>query len=165
MSNRTFTIIKPDSVRKGNFGKIISRHNNIELVVVISALGKTTNALEEVAQLFFKKNTTGARKKIDELEKQHDEIARALVKDRDNLLYSELQRLFTRLRETGEIYHTDNYNFLYDQIVSMGELLSTRIMAAYLQTLKLNVTWLDARMPGDVRFIPEALVCQTAEDT
>lgn len=128
-----------------NVGNIISRHKNLQLVVVISALGKTTNALEEIAQAFFKKDIAAANQKIDVLEKQHDQIARALIKDSGSPLFKELKKLFDLLRNTLEYYKPELFDFLYDQVVAMGELFSTRIMEAYLQSIGINVIWLDAR--------------------
>lgn len=128
-----------------NVGKILDRHKHMRLLVVISALGKTTNALEEVAEAFFRKDANTACKKIDILEKQHVGIARALIKNQDDSLFKELKKLFDLLRNTPEYYRPDNYDFIYDQVVAMGELFSTRIMAAYLQSIGMNVAWLDAR--------------------
>jgi len=128
-----------------NVGNIISRHENQQLVVVISALGKTTNALEEVAQAFFKQDFISANEKIDALENQHIEIAKALIKDSGNQLYKDLDKLFDSLRTTLEYYKPENFDFLYDQVVSVGELLSTKILTAYLHHIGLNVIWLDAR--------------------
>ncbi|MDZ4846874.1 MAG: aspartate kinase [Chitinophagales bacterium] len=128
-----------------NVGNIISRHQQQQLVVVISALGKTTNALEDVAQAFFKKDIAAANKLIDTLEKQHFDIAGKLIKDQNDNGFVELKKLFNQLRNTLETFKPEQYDFLYDQVVSMGELLSTRIMASYLQSIGLPAVWLDAR--------------------
>ncbi len=134
-----------DAPAMANVGKIIGRHKDLQLIVVISALGKTTNALEEIAQAFFKKDLTAAGKKIDALEKQHHEIAQALLKESGNPLFKELKKLFDLLRNTLEYYKPENFDFIYDQVVAMGELFSTRIMAAYLQSIGIPAVWLDAR--------------------
>jgi aspartate kinase len=128
-----------------NVGNIIGRHKNLQLVVVISALGKTTNALEEIAQAFFKKDIPEAHRRIAALEKQHDEIAKALIRDSGNEVFRELKKQFDLLRNTLEYYKPEQFDFLYDQVVAMGELFSTRIMAAYLQSIGLQAVWLDAR--------------------
>src|ERR1051325_11005114 len=128
-----------------NVAKIIARHKDQSLVVVISALGKTTNALEKVAEAFFNNDTAAATAQIDALEKQHHQITQALINDETNPVYAELKKLFTQLRQTLDLYHRDNFDFLYDQVVAMGELFSTRIIAAYLQHTGLNAAWLDAR--------------------
>ncbi len=134
-----------DAASMMNVANIINQYKDLELVVVISALGKTTNALEEIAQDFFKQDLDAARQKIDKLEQQHETIVKELVKDADARIFVELKKLFNQLRQTNELFKADNFNFLYDQVVSMGELFSTRIIAAYLETLKLSVLWLDAR--------------------
>jgi len=128
-----------------NVGNIIGRYRNLQLVVVISALGKTTNALEEIAQAFFKNDLDAANGKIDALEKQHFGITQALIRDAGNPVFTELKKLFTQLRQTLDFYHRDNFDFLYDQVVAMGELFSTHIMAAYLKSIGIPVVWLDAR--------------------
>ena len=128
-----------------NVGKIIGRHRDLQLVVVISALGKTTNALEEVAHDLFKKDIDAAWKKIDALEMQHHAIATELIQDAGNPLFADLKKFFDLLRSTLEYYKTENFDFLYDQVVSMGELCSTKIIAAYLQSIGINAHWLDAR--------------------
>ncbi len=128
-----------------NVGKIISRFTNTELVVVVSALGKTTNALEEVAEAFFKGEIDVANKKIDALEKHHEEIALELLKNPKDRALTELKKMFNKLRQTPELYKSENFDFVYDQVVGMGELFSTRILASYLQSIKLNAHWLDAR--------------------
>lgn len=128
-----------------NVGNIINKHQKQQLVVVISALGKTTNALEEVAEAFFKKNTDTSTKLIDALEKQHFEIAGALIKNSNDPGFAELKKLFDQLRNTPNAFKAEQFDFLYDQVVSMGELFSTRIMASYLQSIGLPAVWLDAR--------------------
>ena len=128
-----------------NVGNIIGRHKDVQLVVVISALGKTTNALEEVAQAFFKQEIDNANEKIDALERHHIEITKSLIQDSSNQIFEDLNKLINSLRNTLEYYKPENYDFLYDQVVSTGELLSTKILAAYLQQIGLNVCWLDAR--------------------
>ncbi|HXH18169.1 MAG TPA: aspartate kinase [Chitinophagales bacterium] len=128
-----------------NVGNIIRRHQHLQLVVVISALGKTTNALEEVAHAFFKNDIESAHKKIEALEKQHNEIAQELIKDNHHPVFSELKKLFIQLRQTLDFYHRDNFDFLYDQVVATGELFSTRIMAAHCQNTGIHAVWLDAR--------------------
>lgn len=128
-----------------NVSNIISRHKDEQLVVVISALGKTTNALEEVAQAFSKKDFESAVRKIDTLEKQHFDIANALIKDAANTGLAELKKLFHQLRHTPDTVQPLHGDFLYDQVVSLGELFSTRIIASYLQSIALPVVWLDAR--------------------
>lgn len=134
-----------DAQAMTNVGSIISRHWKQQLVVVVSALGKTTNALEDIAQAFFRKDYTTANKLIDTIEKQHFDIAGLLIKDKSDNGFTELKKLFDQLRGTPDAFKPEQYDFLYDQVVSMGELFSTRIIASYLKNTGLPAVWLDAR--------------------
>ena len=132
-----------DAAAMKNVASIISRFKNEKPLVVISALGKTTNALEEIADAFFKKNENEAAEKIDALQQQHFKIVDELFDDAQQVKNELL--LFLKDLRGREKFKTDNYNLLYDQVVSTGELLSTKIMAAYLLSQNLPAVWLDAR--------------------
>lgn len=133
-----------DAPAMRNVASIISRYNGQPLLVVVSALGKTTNALEDIARAFFDKQADVAAEKIDALEKQHQAIAAELVGGNHPVL-NELRKLFTHLRQVPELYRTGTFDFLYDQVVCMGELFSTHILSAYMQHIGLPVQWMDAR--------------------
>ena len=132
-----------DAVR--NMAQIVQKHLEPEpLVVVVSAMGKTTNLLEKlVPGASISDNRAVLRK---QLEDYHRTIASALIPDNKNVqdkisdLLTSLDTLCASLPDDVE-----HYNYNYDQVVSHGELLSTTIIADYLNTLGISTQWIDAR--------------------
>jgi aspartate kinase len=119
---------------------------NKPLVMVVSALGKTTNALESIVAAACKGKKQQAHELSHILEHEHVDYAKALLQDK----YHEeaekaLNVFFTELQWAIDDAGTDKYDYSYDQIVCMGELLSTRIFAFYLQEQGLNFEWVDVR--------------------
>ena len=116
------------------------------VVVVISALGKTTNALEQILNEACAGKRDSAMKMAKQLEQQHLDYARALLDDiYYDTLTTTLGTYFNELEQA--VHHADAaaYDRSYDQVVCMGELLSTLIITAYLQLHGLPVDWVDAR--------------------
>ncbi|HTO15922.1 MAG TPA: aspartate kinase [Edaphocola sp.] len=116
------------------------------LVVVVSALGKTTNALEKVVESATNQELELAHQQIDEIEQQHLHYAQeTLNKDAFVLLKEKLAILFSELRAIIKNNSHKHFDYLYDQTVSMGELFSTLIFNILLQQEGIKSTWLDAR--------------------
>ncbi|NUM31881.1 MAG: aspartate kinase [Bacteroidetes bacterium] len=135
-----------DAVR--NVAEIISKHckNNEKLLVVISAMGKTTNALERMLDAWFEGRNKDAAKELDEIKTFHNNITQKLIGGSLQNNYHEVDNLFIELEcmiETKPV-NTD-FDFLYDQIVGYGELISTKIISIYMQTVGIDNRWLDAR--------------------
>ena len=128
-----------------NVLEILRMFGNEQLLVVISAMGKTTNALEETVNALWERNHERFLELVSEREVFHNQIADSLFADKNSLIFQELTLLFTNLRERYEQKLADNYNYEYDQIVSLGEVISTKIVTAFLQENGLNANWLDAR--------------------
>lgn len=132
-----------DAVR--NMAHIVQKHlESMPLVVVVSAMGKTTNLLEKlVPGATEASETTSLRQQLEEY---HRNIASALMPDNMDVqhkignLLSSLDHLCSTLPPD-----TEHYNYNYDQVVSHGELLSTTIIAEYLNHLGINTLWQDAR--------------------
>ena len=125
-----------DGVR--NLAKIVKNLSN--LVVVVSAMGKTTNMLEKVTENYFFNG--GAS--IQELKDYHYNISKDLF-ERNHPIFDEINNLFVEIEWAIEDKPTSIYSFEYDQIVSVGELLSTKIVGAFLKQEGLNINWKDAR--------------------
>ncbi len=125
-----------DGVR--NLAKIVKNLSN--LVVVVSAMGKTTNMLEKVTENYFFNG--GAS--IQELKDFHYNISKDLF-ERNHPIFDEINNLFVEIEWAIEDKPTSIYSFEYDQIVSVGELLSTKIVGAFLKQEGLNINWKDAR--------------------
>lgn len=132
-----------DAAAIENLHEILRRYPDDRLVVVISAMGKTTNFLEKVLHAYY-----NAPDQVDgllvELQRQHEDVAERLVPDPGSIVDS-IRILFARLRARLSVDHSNNYDFDYDQIVSFGELLSTTIISTYLNITGIPNTWLDAR--------------------
>lgn len=125
-----------DGVR--NLAKIVKNHS--KLVVVVSAMGKTTNLLEKVTKDYFFSGLAT----IQELKDFHYNISKDLFES-NHPIFDEINNLFVEIEWAIEDSPTSTYSFEYDQIVSVGELLSTKIVGAYLNQEGLNVRWKDAR--------------------
>ena len=114
-----------------------------KLVVVVSAFGKTTNALEQVLATWMA-GDEGYKSLLDNIYNYHDSVARALFPG-GNSAKGRIDNTFAFLREYLESAKKDGYDFNYDQIVSYGEIWSTIIVAEYLRKSKLNSEWIDIR--------------------
>jgi aspartate kinase len=131
-----------DAVR--NIGIILRKYNE-PVVVVISAMGKTTNALERVVNAHVKGDKAKARSELDQVRDYHMSIVESLVPDRDHALVAELMAIFTGLYTSIDENPSSFYNMEYDQVVSWGEILSTIIVSGYLNSVGLTNEWVDIR--------------------
>jgi aspartate kinase len=122
-----------------NMANIIRQNQETPLVIVVSAMGKTTNALEEVLRLT--QHPDNAMKQIEAIEKYHHDIADQLFPD--NPVKKQLSEIITDIKQLSKADLP--YDEWYDQLVSAGELLSSRLIHAWLSTQGLNIHWLDAR--------------------
>ncbi len=127
-----------------NVARIIKSYQNEPLLVVISAMGKTTNALEKILTEFIAKDKQ-YEQSIAELKKWHFNILDELYEGTDPSAHHQLEDLFLQFEWFFELGETENYDFLYDQIVGYGEIFSTKIIATYLQSVNIKAKWLDAR--------------------
>ena len=126
-----------------NLYQIMRLYPDDTIVVVISAMGKTTNFLEKVLEAYHQRPEE-VPALVDELQRQHEQVAEQLVPDPGSIVDS-LRQLFRQLRERLSCAPSQNYDFDYDQIVSFGELLSTTLISGYLNIAGIPNTWLDAR--------------------
>ena len=132
-----------DAAAIENLHEILRRYPDDRLVVVISAMGKTTNFLERVLHAYYNAPDQ-VEGLLTELQRQHEDVAERLVPDPGSIV-DRIQSLFAQLRTRLSVDHSNNYDFDYDQIVSFGELLSTTIISTYLNLTGIPNTWLDAR--------------------
>ncbi len=131
-----------DSVK--NVANVLNLYNNDKIAVVVSAMGKMTNALERVLHAYY--YGTG---KIDEefcnIKEYHMSIVYVLFPDEKNQIFSELENIFSLLRTRLSLPNSENFDYEYDQIVSVGEIISSKILSAYLNTTGIANRWIDAR--------------------
>ncbi len=131
-----------ESVR--NSAKIISKYKGEALLVVISAMGKTTNLLEKLTREYY--NNTGVQlQTLEDAKAFHFQILQDLFPDGEHPIFDEIANCFVEIEWVLEEDPQDSYDYLFDQIVSMGELISTKIVAAYVAFIGEKVKWLDAR--------------------
>ena len=115
-----------------------------DIVIVISAMGKTTNALELVIKNYFNKSSE-LQESIQEVKKYHYQILMDLIEDDSHDAYLDVNALFDDLEYFIRSNKSPNYNFVYDQIVSFGELLSTTIVSHYFNFIGIKNNWIDVR--------------------
>ncbi len=123
--------------------EILKNHGAECCMVVISAMGKTTNALEKVVDAYV----SGSDRKfelLEEVKAEHLQLMKELFAD-GHPIYDEVLNQFVEIEWALEDEPRDDYGYTYDQIVSVGELVSTRIVSAWLNEVGLKNEWLDAR--------------------
>lgn len=125
-----------------NLAKIVSRETD-NLVIVISAFGKTTNALEKVLQSWID-GDMGYDKLINEISKYHNDVISELF-DADQQVFARIEDSFKALKNYLKKENRADYDFEYDQIVSYGEVWSTIIVSEYLKDVFNKVSWVDIR--------------------
>lgn len=130
-----------------NVAQIIQSTHNLNsepLLVVVSAMGKTTNALEAILNDYYKNNAL-CTSQIDALIDFHRTIVKELFQTNDESITEKIEYFSDFLHRTTATTNTLTYNELYDKIVSIGELLSTFIVSEYLNQIGINNQWADAR--------------------
>lgn len=131
-----------DSIK--NVYNVLQQVGYNEVLLVISAMGKTTNALELVVKNYREKSPE-LQESIQEVKKYHNQILLDLFEDENNPVFAAVQDLFTDMESFLKKNKSPNYNFIYDQIVSTGELASTTIVSHYFSSMGLHNQWLDVR--------------------
>jgi aspartate kinase len=124
---------------------ILQRFEQENILIVISAMGKTTNALEKVADAFFNSQKSKALELFAKVKEQHLQIAGTLLKKNFADCEAQLRDFFTEVEWLLHDKPVRNYDYYYDQIVCCGELLSTAIVSAYLNECSNGNQWIDVR--------------------
>lgn len=127
-----------------NVVEVLRQVGHENTLIVVSAMGKTTNALEEVIRCYFhdKEHLSAA---IETVKQYHLQLVSELFTTVPDSLSNRLQELFNEMAYFLEHNKSPNYNFVYDQVVSCGELWSTVIVHAYFNEVGLQANWLDVR--------------------
>ncbi len=129
-----------------NVADIVSLFDGEKLGIVISAMGKTTNAMEQIVEALMSNQLDRFNALIDERKQFHLEIMNGLFQSQSNPIYNEIEAVFNNLTAKYESSARLNYDFEYDQIVGIGELISTKIVNAFLVQEGFKSNWADARM-------------------
>src|ERR1700730_9794411 len=131
-----------------NVADILRHYKNEKILVVISAMGKTTNALEKLVEAFYAGENESALQLFDKIRREHISIARELIlKPVDQLtsFFTEVEWMLHEKSSSVPIYPGDRFDYYYDQVVCTGELLSTCIVSHFLNETGLSNQWLDVR--------------------
>jgi len=129
-----------DSVK--NVAKVLESQGFEKCLLVVSAMGKTTNALEKVVEYYFKKEDFHSE--IEKIKQSHLEITKGLFAD-NHSIFGEVALFFDDLEAFLRRNKSPNYNFVYDQVVSCGEMISSKILSDFLNDIGFANSWLDAR--------------------
>jgi aspartate kinase len=124
-----------------NVGSILQTYSGEKILIVISAMGKTTNALEEVVTAYYKKEKEQALKLFTSIKNTHLQIGNEL----SNQPTGQLNDLFTEVEWLLHDKPVREFDYYYDQIVCVGELLSTAIVSNYLNSVAIRNKWIDVR--------------------
>ena len=126
-----------------NVASIIKTEGAKDTLVVISAMGKMTNAFEEVVASYYNKEEN-LPNKLNFIEEYHKNIMSSLF-DKEDVIYKDIDILFGELGWFLARNTSRRFNYVYDQIICFGELLSTRIVSAYLEKIGQDNVWFDVR--------------------
>lgn len=127
-----------------NLTKILKSEGSEQLVMVISAMGKMTNALEQVIEDYHTKSTN-LDASLATVKAFHLDIVDGLF-DSNHHIYKEIDTIFEAITQFFKDNTNFTYDYIYDQIVIYGELLSTKIVSHYFHSIGIENIWLDARM-------------------
>ncbi|MBS1529250.1 MAG: aspartate kinase [Bacteroidetes bacterium] len=126
-----------------NLSNIVKKFTGAQLLIVVSAMGKTTNALEKLTKAYAD-GSDDVNEIFSEIKKYHFNIISELFEP-GHSVYDEVSNTFVEIDWMIEDEPHDNYDFAYDQIVSIGEMVSTRIVTAYLNQCGIKTHWTDVR--------------------
>ena len=129
-----------DSVK--NVLRVLSIQGFERCLIVVSAMGKTTNALERVVEFYF--NKSDYQQEIAKIKEEHIQIAKGLFNENHHV-FSEIKLFFDDIESFLRRNKSPNYNFVYDQVVTCGEMISSKILSVYLSDNEMGNQWLDAR--------------------
>ena len=133
-----------DAAGVRNLAAILSRYPDSDLIVVVSAMAKTTNVLEQLTAAYFYDDPDKFNV-FNKIRDFHIGIAQDLFPDKLHAIYRQLDELFAKLEDYLTAEPGGNYDFEYDQIVSFGELFSSVIVSDFLDRKGITNTWFDAR--------------------
>lgn len=137
-----FAVSDAESVK--NLAKIISFHTNDQILIIVSAMGKTTDALEKLCKSYVEASED-THEILNSIKQFHENIMLELFESKSHPIFDEIANTFVEIEWMLEDEPHPDYDFNYDQLVSIGEFLSSRIVASYLNKNDINTKWMDAR--------------------
>lgn len=125
-----------------NIASILQQYGAKDTLVVVSAMGKTTNALEGIIESYFDQKSY--EQDLLKIQQNHLDVVNELFEDKQAIT-QQIELIFNDLTAFFRRNKSPDYNYVYDQVVGYGELTSTTIISAYLNKIGLQNQWLDAR--------------------
>ena len=132
-----------DSIQ--NLGNILKEYKDEKILIVISAMGKMTNALEKVSEAFFEERKEDTFRLFEKIKTAHLNLLKYLVTLHWEKATNNLNNFFTEVEWLLHDTPIKDYNYYYDQIVCSGELLSSTLVSSYLNDMKITNEWIDVR--------------------
>ena len=127
-----------------NLVHVLSTAGYSNTLIVVSAMGKTTNAMETVISNYFDAKHQ-LQSSLQDVKKFHNNILLDLFDNEKHLVFETVDKLFQEIVLFFDHNKSPNYNFVYDQVIGFGELISTTIISHYLNEIGITNTWLDVR--------------------
>lgn len=128
-----------------NLSWILQHHKDEKILIVISAMGKMTNTLEKIAEEYFDGKSNEALLLFETVKSQHLSLVKYLFTFEWEKATSDLENIFSKTEEFLKTTPSKDYNYYYDQIVSVGELLSSTLISNFLREEKMPNSWVDVR--------------------
>lgn len=129
-----------------NVGEILKKYSNEKLLIVVSAMGKTTNALEKVVEAFYSGDQQKALELFQKIKQDHLSIVQQLASSKPSLTFHHsLIDFFTEVEWLLHDKPVRNFDYYYDQVVCIGEMLSSAIVSDYLNNAGIRNQWIDVR--------------------
>jgi len=127
-----------------NLVRVLEETGHQNTFLVVSAMGKMTNAMEAVVNAYFD-DRTGLKSALEQVVLYHQTILEALFDDKNHPVFQKVNLLFEEVNGFLAWNKSPNYSFVYDQVVGYGELLSTTIVSMYLNEIGIKNYWIDIR--------------------
>lgn len=127
-----------------NLASVLNKTGQKNTLIVVSAMGKTTNAIELLIKNYFE-NKKELQSSLQEVKKYHNEILLDLFENVNHIAFKKVNTLFDELNRFLKTNKSPDYNFVYDQVIGFGELLSTTIISEYLNAIGIKNKWIDVR--------------------
>ena len=131
-----------DGIR--NVYQVLQKAGYQDVLLVVSAMGKTTNALEVVIKNYFEQSPELSTS-VQEIKNYHLQIVSELFENETDPVFDAVEAHFSDLEYFLAHNKSPNYNFVYDQIVSMGEIISTTVLSHFMNHMGIDTQWIDVR--------------------
>jgi aspartate kinase len=128
-----------------NTASVIEQSGEKNLVIVVSAMGKITNLLEKVIAEYLNENKLKYKEYVSEFKEYHLNILKGLFENTNHPVYQDVSKLFEKMTSFLDVNKSKNHAFVYDQVVSFGEMVSSTIVSYYLSEINIENELLDVR--------------------